>query len=313
MSIVEIILVAFGAVVFLLSFLLPAGKKGSQQASSGISEKDVKEMVEKKVEDARGRVEDIIDETVTYAIEKTERSMERLTNEKIMAINEYSDTVLDEINKNHKEVVFLYDMLNDKQETLKSTVSEAAKTASQIKQSVRDAEITAIETQKKAKEIQEAVGGTVKETAKEAADEAAGQVLETEFVPISAPRVEIIYPSSPSQPEAAANVTEETQKPKKRSRKNRAARTAGKEKLAAESGKEAVPAGSMASADIQEEAVPAVLETAREKESDKPVKRNNNDRILELHKAGKSDVAIARELGLGVGEVKLVIGLFEGV
>ena len=192
MSIVEIILVAFGAVVFLLSFLLPAGKKGSQQASSGISEKDVKEMVEKKVEDARGRVEDIIDETVTYAIEKTERSMERLTNEKIMAINEYSDTVLDEINKNHKEVVFLYDMLNDKQETLKSTVSEAAKTASQIKQSVRDAEITAIETQKKAKEIQEAVGGTVKETAKEAADEAAGQVLETEFVPISAPRVEII-------------------------------------------------------------------------------------------------------------------------
>ncbi len=313
MSIVEIILVAFGAVVFLLSFLLPAGKKGSQQASSGISEKDVKEMVEKKVEDARGRVEDIIDETVTYAIEKTERSMERLTNEKIMAINEYSDTVLDEINKNHKEVVFLYDMLNDKQETLKSTVSEAAKTASQIKQSVRDAEITAIETQKKAKESQEAVGVTAKETAKEAADEAAGQVLETEFVPISAPRVEIIYPSSPSQPEAAANVTEETQKPKKRSRKNRAARTAGKEKLAAESGKEAVPAGSMASADIPEEAVPAVLETAREKESDKPVKRNNNDRILELHKAGKSDVAIARELGLGVGEVKLVIGLFEGV
>ncbi len=313
MSIVEIILVAFGAVVFILSFLLPAGKKGSQQASLGISEKDVKEMVEKKVEDARGRVEDIIDETVTYAIEKTERSMERLTNEKIMAINEYSDTVLDEINKNHKEVVFLYDMLNDKQETLKSTVSEAAKTASQIKQSVRDAEITAIETQKKAKEIQEAVGGTVKETAKEAADEAATQVLETEFVPISAPRVEIIYPPSPSQPEAAANVTEETQKPKKRSRKNRAARTAGKEKLTAESGKEAVPAGSMASADIPEEAVLAVLETAREKESEKPVKRNNNDRILELHKAGKSDVAIARELGLGVGEVKLVIGLFEGV
>ncbi|MDE6203507.1 MAG: hypothetical protein K2G19_08545, partial [Lachnospiraceae bacterium] len=102
MSVVEIILVAFGAVVFILSFLLPSGKKGGQQASSGISEKDIKEMVEKKVEDARGRVEDIIDETVTYAIEKTERSMERLTNEKMMAINEYSDTVLDEINKSHK-------------------------------------------------------------------------------------------------------------------------------------------------------------------------------------------------------------------
>ena len=40
---------------------------------------------------------------------------------------------------------------------------------------------------------------------------------------------------------------------------------------------------------------------------------NNNDRILELHKKGKSNVAIAKELGLGVGEVKLVIDLFKGM
>lgn len=40
---------------------------------------------------------------------------------------------------------------------------------------------------------------------------------------------------------------------------------------------------------------------------------NNNERILELHNSGKSNVAIAKELGLGVGEVKLVIDLFEGM
>ncbi len=39
---------------------------------------------------------------------------------------------------------------------------------------------------------------------------------------------------------------------------------------------------------------------------------NSNDRILALHKEGKSNMAIARELGLGIGEVKLVIDLFEG-
>lgn len=307
MSVVEIILIAFGAVVFILSFLLPAGKKGSSQGSLGISEKDVKELVEKKVEDARGRVEDIIDETVTYAIEKTERSMERLTNEKMMAINEYSDTVLDEINKSHKEVVFLYDMLNDKQETLKSTVSEAAKTASQIKQAVRDAEITAIETQKKAREIQEAVDGTVKEAVKDTAV----QAQETEFIPISAPKVEIIY--SPSQPEAAEKEAQEAQRSKKRGRKGRTAKAAGKE-TPESAGVEAVPAVSMASERMAEdEAVLALPEAAETKEGEKPAKRNNNDRILELHKAGKSEVAIARELGLGVGEVKLVIGLFEGV
>ena len=40
---------------------------------------------------------------------------------------------------------------------------------------------------------------------------------------------------------------------------------------------------------------------------------NNNDRILSLHKEGKSNMAIAKELGLGIGEVKLVIDLFEGI
>ena len=44
-----------------------------------------------------------------------------------------------------------------------------------------------------------------------------------------------------------------------------------------------------------------------EKEPSDPVSRNQ--RILEMHKAGKSAVVIARELRLGIGEVKLVIDL----
>jgi hypothetical protein len=39
--------------------------------------------------------------------------------------------------------------------------------------------------------------------------------------------------------------------------------------------------------------------------------KNHNDDILFLHNAGKSDVEIAKDLGLGLGEVKLVIGLFK--
>ena len=42
-------------------------------------------------------------------------------------------------------------------------------------------------------------------------------------------------------------------------------------------------------------------------------KGNNNERILAMHKLGRSNMAIARELGLGVGEVKLVIDLFENM
>ena len=36
---------------------------------------------------------------------------------------------------------------------------------------------------------------------------------------------------------------------------------------------------------------------------------SQNRQILEMHKAGKSNMVIARELGLGIGEVKLVIDL----
>jgi len=38
---------------------------------------------------------------------------------------------------------------------------------------------------------------------------------------------------------------------------------------------------------------------------------NHNQMILEKYREGKSAVEIAKELGLGVGEVKLVIGLFR--
>ena len=41
-------------------------------------------------------------------------------------------------------------------------------------------------------------------------------------------------------------------------------------------------------------------------------KENHNREILTLHKEGVSDVEIARRFGLGLGEVKLVIGLYKG-
>ena len=39
---------------------------------------------------------------------------------------------------------------------------------------------------------------------------------------------------------------------------------------------------------------------------------NHNEKILMLCRQGMSDVEIARTLGLGLGEVRLVIGLYKG-
>lgn len=276
MNITELILLIFGGIVFTVSFFLPSGGKKEKDGISKADEEEIKEIIGREVEEAKTQISDIVDETITYSMEKTERSMERLTNEKIMAVNEYSDTVLEQINKNHKEVVFLYDMLNDKHENLKSTVSEAVKTASEVKQTVKDAEVTAREAKEQAVEIKEQIPAPVPEK---------------EFVPIQAPRVEVTDGS------ATAEIEKEPEKPKRKTtRKVKPEASASKE--------EAVDPEKTEKASKVDLSMAAPGKTGG---------RNSNERILELHKAGKSNMAIAKELGLGIGEVKLVIDLFEGI
>ncbi len=262
----EIIVLVLGILVFILSYLLPAGKKGQSQKAESIGEEQIKEIIGKEVKEAKNQIQDIVDETITYSMEKTERSMERLTNEKIMAVNEYSDTVLEQINKNHKEVVFLYDMLNDKHDNLKETVSEAVKTATEVKQTVKEAI-----------PIQESFAALTPERVKP--EEVLPEVVTPEQVVL-----ESLIPEVKDEPEddlttVQKNVTAQVQNASDKAEK---AEKAGK-----------VDISSIAS----------------------PTKggRNSNERILELHKAGKSNMAIAKELGLGIGEVKLVIDLFEGI
>ena len=161
MSVIEIVLIIIGAGVFLLGYFLPAGKKDVDEEVQLISEAEIRKLVEGEAESVREKISDIVDETIGYSIEKTERAMERVANEKIMAVNEYSDTVLEEINKNHKEVTFLYDLLNDKHDTLMTDIGQATQVAEEIRQTVRDAEITAGETAKKAKAAEEAVEGAL--------------------------------------------------------------------------------------------------------------------------------------------------------
>lgn len=276
MNITELILLIFGGIVFTVSFFLPSGGKKEKDGISKADEEEIKEIIGREVEEAKTQISDIVDETITYSMEKTERSMERLTNEKIMAVNEYSDTVLEQINKNHKEAVFLYDMLNDKHENLKSTVSEAVKTASEVKKTVKDAEVTAREAKEQAVEIKEQIPAPVPEK---------------EFVPIQVPRVEVTDGS------ATAEIEKEPEKPKRKTtRKVKPEASASKE--------EAVDPEKTEKASKVDLSMAAPGKTGG---------RNSNERILELHKAGKSNMAIAKELGLGIGEVKLVIDLFEGI
>ena len=397
MSATEIILIVIGVLVFLLGYLMPARKKDLDEEVQLISEDEVRRMVDDEAEYVKERIEDIVDETINYSIERAERAMERVSNEKIMAVNEYSDTVLEEINKNHKEVVFLYDMLNDKHDNLMSTINEASTLADEIKQTAKDAELTAAEAADKidavlqaaddAAEIikdaedatiqaqeamrsviktvednkgnlvlmhsalpyQEDVVEEVQELLQEEAQshlsvlvredepvmaEASDIIGETEipdggfedddvlsetedesmtgmsdiqdeddFSPIKPRRVEIIH--QPDADYVADDIEDMSTSEAFASMGFFAPRTDGAEV----SGKRFRTRRSSRRERAQESAASVDIEFAQDKNNG----RNSNERILELHKAGKSNMAIAKELGLGLGEVKLVIDLFEGV
>ena len=399
MSATEIILIVIGVLIFLLGYLMPARKKDLDEEVQLISEDEVRRMVDDEAEHVKERVEDIVDETINYSIERAERAMERVSNEKIMAINEYSDTVLEEINKNHKEVVFLYDMLNDKHDNLMTTINEASTLADDIRQMAKDVELTAAEAADKIDAVLQAADDAAEiikdaEDATMQAQEAMRSVIKTvestkgnlvsihsalpyqedvveevqellqeevqsrpsvlvredepvmaevsdiigerkiaddsfedddvlaetkdesmmdmpdipdenedDFSPITPRRVEIIH--QPDGDYVADDIEDMSTSEAFASMGIFAPRTEAFE----ESGRRFRTRRSSRRERAQESAASVDIEFAQDKNNG----HNSNERILELHKAGKSNMAIAKELGLGLGEVKLVIDLFEGV
>ncbi len=272
MTIMEIILLVIGLLAFVASFRIPAGKEELTEGQLALAEAEIKKMVQEKVEEATSQFSESMDETANYTVEKAERSLERLTNEKIMAVSEYADTVISDIHKNHEEVVFLYDMLNDKQTNLKNTVREVEQTAKSVTKQVEEvkAEIPKMEESK----VNAANLAKQNDTAKKKDD----------FMPFIVPMIQV-----------EEKPAVQTQAPPK--------------KKAADTSKEE---GQVA--DVAAVRIPNVPELLSNDISDEEnAEHNSNEAILALHKAGKSNMAIARELGLGVGEVKLVIDLFKGM
>ena len=115
---------------------------------------------------------------------------------------------------------------------------------------------------------------------------------ESGFTPMTVREVEIVMPDQ----EASGGSTEAEERAENAEERAKPVRASSRPK------EETVPFG----VDSREGTSFSSSEAGNDSE------KNNNDRILQLHKAGKSNMAIARELGLGIGEVKLVIDLFEG-
>lgn len=213
---IEIFLIIVGVLLVIGSFVLTEKiEEKTTKDDGGMNITSVTEEIMRQQIDIAAQ--NVVDETV----EKTEVMLDKISSEKIMAVSEYSDTVLKEINKNHDEVMFLYSMLNDKEKDIKNTVRDIEN----VKKTVKDIKE---ETQEKIEDVEETV-----------------------------------------EPEIDKEIQEKTiiKKEKKKEKKQK----------------------------------PLV----------EPRKNNNNDKILDMYNKGFSNVDIAKKLGIGIGEVRLVIDLFR--
>lgn len=380
MNWLEVALLVFGVGAFAGSFLIREKTKERDEGQQ-IDPELIRSVIDKEMRDAKERVTEVVDETLEYAVEKTERASERISNEKIMAINEYSETVLADINKSHQEVMFLYDMLNDKHNNLKETVKHVDKTAKEAEEAANAA---AIALAAKAKEEAEAKEREKQEEAnRKKLLEAV--VLDKDAQEKEYARRQMARLILPMQQEMTMHRQLDARALEMTSWAFNAGNNRAQEEKPAELSPLVVKSVEIVSADIVNsndmQPVPesstsvnpvsaADLQTLGSRPEDvrvvdvkpadirpvevysfaeqaphieRPVKKeaqafvpenvagtvkqpeeyaaqppagdlneNNNDRILRLHKEGYSNVDIAKELGLGVGEVKLVINLFKG-
>ncbi len=257
---------------YVISEKVEAGLNRNSEDAAQI--KDI--WTEKDEKRVRERIDSIVEERVELAIDKTEDELSRISNEKIMSSNEFSEQVLGKIEQNHEEVVFLYNMLNEKEKQMKTLMQEieTLKTAAEEK---------VIEEQQavKAEKVMTAL-----DMLEKMSKEAVKQVEEVQ------PKIE------KEAPVIQMTSTDE----KELSQLREFAKSIEEEEKMEEV------------SDLEQESVSVeVPENGNQPLLDEPEEKlNRNDEILTLHRQGMTVLEISKALDMGQGEVKLIIDLFQG-
>ena len=297
MTILEIILIIIGilCVVFSIAF---EDKNKDEKEHEVLST----ELTEQQKDKIKEQVNEIIDEQISGISEKTEASLDKISNTKILEMNEYAENVLGEINRNHNETVFLYDMLNEKAKEIKTTVKDVNMTKRQVEKihaEVNSQENASQDNDNQSGNMQHNTenvttdDGTVtnsKDVAKERLVELVRQNNEKKKE-----NVEAASNNQAKKVVEAANKSQDTEEPAKAKRTRTKSTKTATAKTTSKNTKEAAKVSKEISFD----------EVQFEKGA------TNNDKILKLHELGMANKDIARQLNLGIGEVKLVIDLYK--
>ena len=271
----EIGLLIIGAVFFIGSFFISEKISPSDMNEiSGLSEDQIKALVEKQLNDADDRIDKAISDKVDEKSEEFIAGADKETNNRIMSIGEYADSVYDSMNKTHDEILFMYQMLNDKQETMTKLTKSLGEAESHVRELLSESEKQKnliIEQNNVNPAVQ--VDDSIKET---------NQTDNSVFPPL--PQVKTEAQSS-DEPDL---------------KKEEAAEALSELKAQAD--------------DNSEDNIPDAKKVEKKEEgkaSNQADTKKIREKIISMYHQGYSLLDIAKETGKGIGEVTLILELFD--
>lgn len=288
MTVSVVVMIIIGLILSIASFFISEkiSKKEDSFNVDLLTVDENYEFSERELRIIRRKIEDVIANQAKDILYETNESLSNMANEKTLALGDYAVAVCEEIEKNHKEVMFLYSMLDDKQKEIMNTVKAVDEVNREVKDTISKAQkhiTVSVEdfnagdrekekpSEKKLSAIDQLTALSKKKKEMDSVQTYAGEPAEEQRMPETASDEEIEKELTVTEPLEEQNVND-----------------------------------MFAELDETELDFDEVLEEEF-KDSE-----NSNDIILEMHKKGSSIIDIAKQLGLGVGEVKLVIDLYRG-
>lgn len=262
------------------------------------------------------KIEDVIARQAKDILYETNDSLASMANEKTMALGDYAVSVCDEIEKNHKEVMFLYSMLDDKQKELMETVKKVDEMKADINELLKQYEALP-DLSETAAFIDKAADDRKEEPKKEDVEEKRDYPKNSALDQLSALKQsykeavkenDTVSVSDTKKEDSEVKEKEEPTASESEKTEHSESSVAQVEKTDTDTMEEVLVEDDDPFEEIDHTDID--FDDVMDKEFEE--QDNSNDIILEMYRNGNSILDIAKQLGLGVGEVRLVIDLYQG-
>lgn len=155
----DIILMAVGLVVVMISFLVTGKEKTERTAKEiTLTEAQLDECFDQLEPELRRHLMELMEDSRKETVVKADDELGKLADEKQLQLEEYSKTILEKLEQTHQEVVFLYKMLSEKEEKLKEELllmnQEVEKRKRQIQEELDGLSEKEAQVVKEKKEVQ---------------------------------------------------------------------------------------------------------------------------------------------------------------